>query len=417
MAPAELKVLVVNCGSSSLKYDYCDTADPSNDARGIVERIGEAESGHRHTSRKGSLDAAIGAVDHAGALEAALAALTHPEHGTLAALSELTAVGHRVVHGGERFHEPTVINDEVLAEIRGNARFAPLHNPVNLLGVEAARRRLPAIPQVAVFDTAFHQTIPEHAYLYALPYEMYERERIRRYGFHGTSHHYVCLQAAKFLRRPLAELKLVTCHLGNGCSVCAVSNGCSIDTSMGMTPLEGLVMGTRCGDVDPAVVLHLIKGQGGSPDAVDRVLNRESGLLGISGISNDMREIKLAAEQGDRRAQLAIAIFCYRIRKYIGAYAAVLGGLDALVFTAGIGENDPTERASICRGFDFLGMRLDAAGNETPSLNADGVADVSSGDSRVRILVIRTDEQRMIALQTISALGHRNADEMLRGNG
>jgi len=409
-----MKVLAVNCGSSSLKYDFFDSADERTNASGRIERIGEEKPVHEYRSLRGNFTRTIDPVDHAGALARAVRALTDPERGVIRDLNGLDAVGHRVVHGGEKYSHPVLVDDAVIEQIRQMVTLAPLHNPVNLLGIEEARKLLPAVPQVAVFDTAFHQTMPQAAYVYALPYACYQRDRIRRYGFHGTSHHYVALQAAGFLNRPFRELKLITCHLGNGASVCAIEHGRSVDTSMGMTPLEGLVMGTRCGDLDPALIPYLMQKQRLSSSEIDSLLNRESGLKGLSGISNDIREIEAAADQGDQRALLALQVFCYRVKKYIGAYVAALGGLDALVFTAGIGEKDPAVRARVCQGMSHMGLIIDEMKNRDPHLGLEGVVDVSDERSRVRILVIHTDEQRMIARETIRALGHRNVEEIIR---
>jgi len=395
-----VNVLVINCGSSSVKYSLFRMADGAGGetlASGLVEKIGEAKSRIHHTvaGRKESRDAP--APDHRSAFDLMIRELAEGPRAVLAGPADIHAVGHRVVHGGERFTESVRITDEVLTAIEANATLAPLHNPPNLVGIRAAMDLLPGVPHVAVFDTAFHQTLPPRAFLYAIPYGLYEQHDIRRYGFHGTSHRYVTEAAAELLRQPLDETNLITCHLGNGCSVAAVRGGKSIETSMGLTPLEGLVMGTRSGDVDPAVVFHLVRALGMTVEEVDRVLNRESGLAGLSGVSNDMREVLHAARAGNRRAELAIEIFCYRLRKYIGAYTAVLGRVDALVFTAGIGENAPDVRERSCAGLEALGYRLDAAKNEA---RGGGARDVAARDSEKRIFVIPTDEEAMIARDT-----------------
>ena len=395
-----MNVLVINCGSSSVKYSLFRMADGAGGetlASGLVEKIGEAKSRIHHTvaGRKESRDAP--APDHRSAFDLMIRELAEGPRAVLAGPADIHAVGHRVVHGGERFTESVRITDEVLTAIEANATLAPLHNPPNLVGIRAAMDLLPGVPHVAVFDTAFHQTLPPRAFLYAIPYGLYEQHDIRRYGFHGTSHRYVAETAADLLRKPLAEANLITCHLGNGCSVAAVRGGKSIETSMGLTPLEGLVMGTRSGDVDPAVVFHLVRALGMTVEEVDRVLNRESGLAGLSGVSNDMREVLHAARAGNRRAELAIEIFCYRLRKYIGAYTAVLGRVDALVFTAGIGENAPAIRERSCAGLEALGYRLDAVKNEA---RGPGARDVAARDSEKRIFIIPTDEEAMIARDT-----------------
>ena len=312
---------------------------------------------------------------------------------------EIAAVGHRVVHGGERFVESTLVNDEILDQIDKLSELAPLHNPPNLEGIRACMRLMPGVPQVAVFDTAFHASIPDHAYTYALPYEYYTNYGVRRYGFHGTSHRYVTAQAQKMLAEAgydTSRTRIVTCHLGNGCSMAAVVGGNSIDTSMGMTPAEGLVMGTRSGDLDPAILPYLAKRLGASPDETDDLINKRSGLLGISGVSSDMRDLERAVAEGNDRARLAVAIFCYRIKKYIGAYAAAMGGLDAVVFTGGIGENDAHVRSAVCDNMEFLGLQMDQRKNET----LEGPADISKSTGAARILLVPTNEERMIATDT-----------------
>ncbi len=397
------RILVLNLGSSSLKYDFFDTSRPDLVFRGLVEKIGESESQHRAERGDQTHRAPVQANDHEAALNLVLSELTGPQ-GPLDSLDQLTGVGHRVVHGGERYSAPVVITDEVLAELHRNASLAPLHNPVNILGIEACRKLVPKVPQVAVFDTAFHQTMPKHAFLYALPYDLYEQQGLRRYGFHGTSHKYVSLKAAAHLKRSSRALKMITCHLGNGASVAAVDHGRVVDTSMGLTPLEGLVMGTRSGDLDPGLLLHLINQLGMDPKEVDRLLNKQSGLLGLSGVSNDMREVVEAAEGGNPRAILAIQVFCYRLRKYIGSYLAALGGLDVLVFTGGIGENSAWIRSRVCRNLEHLGIRIDEAVNAQAHPKRGEAADVATQDSPVRVLVVPTDEEGMIAKESIAAL-------------
>ncbi len=397
-------VLVINCGSSSLKYELFE-GDRSV-CSGLAERVGVDGGEHAVLTHEYG-DEATARVsapmpDHTVAFDYVVEVLTDPEHGQIRSLQEIEAVGHRVVHGGEQFTESVLIDDEVIAAIEDFCELAPLHNPPNLEGIRACRQRLPDVPMVAVFDTAFHQTMPAHAFVYGLPYRMYQKHRIRRYGFHGTSHRYVAIEAAQYLQAkgiPLERQKIVTCHLGNGASVTAICGGRSVDCSLGFTPLEGLLMGTRSGDLDPAVPLHLIRAMDMDAVEVDRLLNTESGLLGISGVSSDMRDVVQAAEDGNTRAQLAVDIFCYRVRKYIGAYAAAMGGLDAVVFTAGIGENAPEIRRDCVRGLEFIGLRLDEASNNSVGDDRE-VAVISAANSPGYILVIPTDEELMIARDT-----------------
>ena len=369
-------VLVVNSGSSSLKYQLIETAGPERLARGVVERIGEPDAVPNH---RVALTEVVDALGAEGVDE------------------RVAAIGHRVVHGGDRFVEPTRIDDAVLDGIRELTPLAPLHNPANATGIEVARDLWPDLPQVAVFDTAFHATLPEHAYRYAVPEEWYTDHDVRRYGFHGTSHAYVARQAADILRRPADDLRLITLHLGNGASATAVSGGRSVDTSMGLTPLEGLVMGTRSGDLDPAVIFHVARSTGATPDEIDRTLNKASGMLGLCG-DNDLRTVEERAAAGDERAQLALDVFCYRIRKYVGAYAAALGGVDGIVFTAGVGEHSPTVRAAVCDGLGWLGVTLDT------HANAASATVINTADSRVTVLVVPTDEELEIATSTLAVL-------------
>ena len=392
-----MRILVLNCGSSSVKYQLIDIEREETVCGGAIERIGEAEPVMGHRWAEGTASASVEAKDHDGALMHVRDVLLDPSRGGVRSEAEIGAVGHRVVHGGEHFVQSVVITDEVEEIVEEYSALAPLHNPPNLAGIRAGRRFFPDAPHVAVFDTAFHQTMPEQAYLYALPYELYEEGRIRRYGFHGTSHRYVAERAAELLGMPATGFTGITCHLGNGCSMAAVLNGHSIDTSMGLTPLEGLVMGTRSGDIDPAIPFHLIDHMGMSVQDLDRMLNRDSGLLGISGVSNDLREVQSAAKDGDKRAELALQIFAYRIRKYIGAYLAVLGRADAVVFTGGIGENADTMRYRILDGLDGLGMVLDPARN-TECVGQEGT--ISTDDSPIKLLVIPTKEELLIARAT-----------------
>ncbi|MDB4349527.1 acetate kinase [Omnitrophica bacterium] len=373
-------MLIINSGSSSIKYKLFDVkSDNHLLARGVVEKIGLRGSRLR---------------DHNAAIKFILKSLMREEGGVLDDPSEIRAVGHRVVHGGERFKGSVIINNGVIKAIRRFSRLAPLHNPPNLLGIEACKRSLPDIPQVAVFDTAFYQTLPESHYIYAIPYSLYKKDGIRRYGFHGTSHKYVAIRTAAVLKRPIGRLKIITCHLGNGCSMTATKNGKAQDTSMGFTPLEGLVMGTRSGNIDPIVILYLMERKGMKRDDIDRLLNKKSGLLGVSGVSSDMRDVYKALKRGNKRARLAFDIFIHRIRGYIGAYAAGMDGVDAITFTAGIGENHPPTRRAVCANLGFLGVRIDNRKN-----NANNVV-ISKPDSKVKVLVIPTDEELMIAKET-----------------
>jgi len=397
-----MKVLVINCGSSSIKYQLYDPDVEQVLAEGIVARIREEGSYLKHRARGQEFRKEVPIPSHREGFELIMQSLLDREHGVLHDISEISAVGHRTVHGGDTFIESTLITEEVIEKMEECIPLAPLHNPPNLLGIREARRILPDVPHVAVFDTAFHQTMPPKAYLYALPYKYYEAYKVRRYGFHGTSCRYVSQRAACILRTPLEKLKMIICHLGNGVTVAAVDSGKSIDTSMGLTPVEGLMMGTRSGDIDPGVIFFLHRQAGLSIDRIDNLLNRESGLLGVSGISNDMREIAEKAGCGDRRCQLAMEIFAYRAKKYIGAYAAALGGIDTLVFTAGIGENSHIIRRMICEGLEFLGIKLD----ENRNKEAIGIERIiSTQESRVSVIVVPTNEEQMIALDTLIVAG------------
>jgi len=396
-----MKILVINCGSSSIKYQLLDMEREEELAEGLLEKIGEAHSFLSHQTGKGVIRREVNAPNHHQGLSLIIDLLLERSEGVIKDLSEISAVGHRVVHGGDTFIESTLIDGEVMQTIKRCATLAPLHNPPNLAGIEAAMDLLPNVPQVAVFDTAFHQTMPEEAYVYPLPYEFYEKYGIRRYGFHGTSHRYVAQRAAQILGKDLRDLKIITCHLGNGCSITAVDRGKSVDTSMGFTPLEGLPMGTRCGDIDPSIIFFIAEKENLSFEEVNNILNRKSGLLGISGISNDVREIRREAERGNYRARLALEILAYRVKKYIGAYAAVLGGVDAIVFTAGIGENAGYVRSRICQGLEFLGIQLDENRNKDP-VKWRGI--ISAENSQVKVLVIPTREELMIARDTLEIL-------------
>jgi acetate kinase len=397
------KILVVNCGSSSLKYSFYDTADESRQARGQVERIGIAGTRHAYRGPKGEVKHDLPLGGFGEAFNAMVAALTAKETGVVAGASEVSVVAHRVVHGGERFTEATLITDEALAQIEELNPLAPLHNPVNVAGIREMRRLFPAVPHVAVFDTAFHHTLPSYAYLYGLPYELYEKKRVRRYGFHGTSHAYVSLRAAQFLGRRPNELDIVSCHLGNGSSLCAVDHGRSVDTTMGFTPAEGLIMGTRCGDVDAGVLAFLERSEGLTASQSEELLNKKSGLLGLSGISSDMREVLRAADAGEARALVALKTYCYRVRKYIGAYVASMGGVDAVIFTGGIGQGSAEVRALALQGLECMGIELDPQRNRD-ARGFDEVSRISTDVSRVAVLVVPTDEERMMAREALRAV-------------
>lgn len=396
-----MKVLVVNSGSSSLKYQLFETDRDEVLAKGLAERIGDPKGGGRlkHESvGKPKHSAKVAIADHVRATELAFEALTSPEYGAISDISEIDSVGHRVVHGGEKFTQSVVISPDVVDAIDEMSALAPLHNPPNLMGIRACLQRMPGVPQVAVFDTAFHSSMPKMAYMYALPYDLYTSLGIRRYGFHGTSHKFVSRRATRLLAEGAgkSESKIITCHLGNGCSTTAVVNGKAVDTSMGMTPAEGLVMGTRGGDMDPAVLPFLEQKYGWTARELEDLINKKSGLLGLSGTSNDMRDVEDRAAAGDDRAQLALDVFCYRARKYVGSYAAAMGGLDALVFTGGIGENSPVVRRKCCEGLEFMGISLDPEANET----GKGERDISQSLGSVRVFVIPTNEELMIARET-----------------
>jgi len=394
-----MKVLVINCGSSSLKYQLIDMANEDVLAKGLVERIAAEGSVLKH--EKTGMDKEIikqPMKDHKDALGLVLGALTNDTYGAVKSLSEINAVGHRTVHGGEKISESCIVNDEILGVMKECIDLAPLHNPANIMGIEACQELMPNTPMVAVFDTAFHHTIKESAYIYALPYEYYEKYKIRRYGFHGTSHKYVSHKAAEVLNKDIKDLKIITCHLGNGASVAAIKNGEVVDTSMGFTPLEGLIMGTRCGDLDPAVITFLMEKENLDYNQVNTIMNKKSGVLGISGVSSDFRDIEEAAEKGNKRAQIALESFANRVRKYIGAYATMLGGLDLLIFTAGLGENSKEMREMICSDLEFLGVELDEERNSIRGkdqiINKDG--------AKTTVMVVPTNEELMIAKETVA---------------
>lgn len=392
-----MKVLVINCGSSSLKYQLIDMSDESVLAKGLVERIGiEGSILTQKVEGRQNFVIQQPMKDHKDAIKLVLDALLDGENGVIKSMDEISAVGHRVVHGGEKYANSVLIDESVMAALEECVKLAPLHNPPNLIGINACKALMPNTPMVAVFDTAFHQTMPEHAYIYALPYELYTEHKVRRYGFHGTSHKYVSQVAAQITGKDIKDLKIITCHLGNGASVAAVQNGKVVDTSMGFTPLEGLVMGTRCGDIDPAIVTFLMNEKNLSAKELDDLMNKKSGVLGISGVSSDFRDIEGAADNGNKRADLALKVFNYRVKQYVGAYAAAMGGVDCIVFTAGLGENSATTREEICKGLEFLGVKIDKERN-----NVRGkVAEISSEDSKVKVYLIPTNEELMIARDT-----------------
>jgi acetate kinase len=391
-----MKILVINAGSSSLKYQFIDIETEAVLAKGLCERIGiDGSMLTQKVEGKDNLVWEKPMKDHSDAINMVIAALTGDEHKVISDMKEIDAIGHRVVHGGEIFSGSVVIDDKVMDALRECTPLAPLHNPANIIGIEACQKAMPGTPQVGVFDTAFHQQMPKKAYMYALPYEMYTKHKVRRYGFHGTSHKYVAQQAAKMLGRPLEELKIITAHLGNGSSISAVMNGHSVDTSMGFTPLAGVPMGTRCGDIDPAIVTYIMEKEGLDAKGVDALMNKESGVFGISGISSDFRDLE-ANMKTNERAKLALDMFAYGVKKYIGAYAAAMGGVDAVVFTAGVGENTKITRADVTEGLEFMGIKIDPELNDCKGVQRD----ISAPDAKVRTLVIPTNEELMIALDT-----------------
>jgi acetate kinase len=422
-----MKVLVVNVRRTSVKFSFFDTADQSKGVEGQIQGIGDGDCTFEYrrtstdlTARWSSdgpvwvhLKEQVGDLGHDAALHVMLDRLCDPEIGVIERIDEITAVGHRVVHGADRYNSPVRITDRVIADIEAVSHLAPLHNPMHLEGIRTMMGLLPEIPHVAVFDTAFHQTIPEMAHIYGLPYDLYEQDRVRRYGFHGPSHQYVALRSAAFLGRPIDELKIITCHLGEGGSVCAIDHGRSIDTSMGLTPLEGLIMPARSGDIDPAIVLYLQREKGMSIAEVEDYLNLESGLKGFTGISDDVREIIAAANAGNRRAMLALQSYSYRLRKYIGSYFVALGGLDVLVFTAGVGEGSSGLRAMAMQDLWHLGIMVDEVKNRSVDMSRTRIADISHPDSAVRVLVVHTEWARMIARETVRLLGYQGVTEII----
>lgn len=390
-----MKVLVLNCGSSSIKYQFIDAEKKFALAKGVVERIGMSSAVLSHTRHDGDSIKIVGEIlDHTIGIEYVLGVMLSKNHGVIDNKDDIDAVGHRVVHGGETFSDSVLITDEVTAVLQENIELAPLHNPSNIKGIQAASRLLPNKPQVGVFDTAFHVKMPAKAFLYGIPYELYKKHKIRRYGFHGTSHRYVSWRTAEILGKKIEELKIVTAHLGNGCSMAAIKNGQSIDTSMGFTPLEGLIMGTRSGDIDPSLILYIMGKEELSANEAGTLLNKHSGLLGISGESSDMREILKAVNEGRERAKNAFEIFCYRIKKYLGAYAAAMNGIDAFVFTGGIGENSFEVREEVCRNMEFLGIKINQEKNKAHR------EIISDDDCKVKVMRIPTNEELVIALDT-----------------
>lgn len=393
-----MKILVLNCGSSSIKFQLFEMTTESVLSRGIVEKVGLKGSFLKLEKENGQKVMFEGEIlDHQTGIEYVLGVLTSRKHGCLKSLDEIDAIGHRVVHGKEKFKSSVLITDEVIQELERCVDIAPLHNPPNLKGIYAMQNLLPAVPQVAVFDTAFHQTMPKHAYMYALPYSLYEKYGIRRYGFHGTSHRYVSRRACQFLGVDIEKQKMITCHLGNGASMTAVLYGQSVDTSMGLTPVEGLIMGTRAGDLDLGIITYIMDKEDIGYKAVSTLINKHSGILGISGISSDMREVEEAANKGNERAKLALDMYHYRVRKYIGAYTAAMNGLDILVFTGGIGENGWETREEVCKNMEYLGIYLDSARNK--GLRGKEAV-ISTDNSRVKVVVIPTNEELVIAQDT-----------------
>ncbi|HLV10643.1 MAG TPA: acetate kinase [Halanaerobiales bacterium] len=392
-----MKILVLNCGSSSIKYQLINMEDEAILTKGVVERIGIDDSLLEHQKDNGEEIIIKEKIeDHAQGIKLVINTILNKDYGVLQDSNEIDAIGHRVLHGGEKFTESILINDEVEKAIEDNCELGPLHNPHNLTGIRVCKDLMPDKPQVAVFDTAFHQTMPKKAFIYALPYEYYEKYGIRRYGFHGTSHLYVANRAAELMGKPIEELKIISCHLGNGASITAVDGGKSIDTSMGLTPLEGLVMGTRCGDIDPAIIPFIMDKENLTMGEVDNIMNTESGLCGVSGVSSDSRDVEAAASSGNERAKTALEIFDYRVIKYVGAYIAAMGGVDSIVFTAGIGENQSRTRAGIIKNLAYLDIYLNEEANKLKSEEVE----ITTSESRVKVFVIPTNEELVIARDT-----------------
>ncbi len=395
-----MKILVVNCGSSSIKYQLINMENEEVMAKGYLEKIGLPDSflTHRVNGEKYKIEKEI--KNHEEGIKLVLDQLLDENYGVIKDLSEIDAVGHRVVHGGEKFSDSVLITDEVIDTIKECIPLAPLHNPAGITGIEACKKVLPNVPMVGVFDTAFHQTIPEEAYIYSIPYEYYEKYRIRKYGFHGTSHKFVSRRVAELIGKPIEDLKMVTCHLGQGGSLCAVKGGKSVDTSMGLTPLAGIPMGTRSGDIDPSIVTFLMKQEGLTPDEMDNILNKKSGKLGVSGVSFDDRDIEAAMKEGNKRAKLAIDTFVYQVIGYIGRYAAQMNGIDVITFAGGVGENGPEVRRDICKSLEFLGVKIDEEKNNVRGKECE----ISTPDSKVKVYIIPTNEELMIARDTMDII-------------
>jgi acetate kinase len=402
-------ILILNSGSSSIKYQLFDVDKKELLAKGSVEKIGMQGSFLQNVRNDGDgvkLEGEI--VDHQAGIEYIFGVLISKKHGNISSLNDISAVGHRVVHGGETFKGSVLIDDKVITKIEEVAELAPLHNPPNLKGIYAVKSILPDLPQIAVFDTAFHQTMPDFAYMYAIPYSLYKKYGLRRYGFHGTSHKYVSQKACEMLKIDVDKQKIITCHLGNGASITALKYGRSVDTSMGLTPVEGMIMGTRSGDLDLGVLMFIMNKEEIRVQEANTLINKHSGMLGISGISSDMREVEEAAKNGHKRSQLALKMYSYRIKKYIGAYCAAMGGMDMIVFTGGIGENDSRTRYEVCKKMDFLGINIDKEKNETMIGGKEGI--ISTEDSKVKVLVIPTNEELVIAQESVQLLQRKNAE-------
>lgn len=397
-----MKILVINCGSSSLKYQLIDMSNNGVLAQGLVERIGIDGILTQKVEGREKYVVETDLKDHQIAIDLVLKTLVDEKQGVIKSMDEISAVGHRVVHGGEKYSKSVIVNDEVLANLEELVKLAPLHNPANIIGIKACQALMPKTPMVVVFDTAFHQTMPQKAFMYPVPYKFYEEDHVRRYGFHGTSHKYVAGEVAKWMDKDIKDLKIITCHLGNGVSVTAVDGGKSVDTTMGFTPLDGIIMGSRSGSIDPAIVTFLQKEKGYTPDEVDNILNKQSGVLGVSGVGTDFRDIRAAAQNNNARALLSMDIYGYQIKKQIGAYAAAMGGLDAIVFTAGIGEHAPEVRIRALENMEFLGIDIDAAKNDNQNIG-DGM-EISTPNSKVKLYVIPTNEELMIAEETLELI-------------
>lgn len=395
-----MKVLVINCGSSSLKYQLIDSSTEEMLAKGICERIRLDGTLTHQTTGKEKVSIELPLPDHSVAVKAVLDKLLDEKLGAIKSLSEIDAIGHRVVHGGEKFSSSALIDDKVIKAIEECSDLAPLHNPANLIGIRACKELMPEVPQVAVFDTAFHQTMPEEAYIYGIPYEYYEKYKIRRYGFHGTSHRFVSERAAELLGKDIKDTKIIVCHLGSGASICAVKGGRSIDTTMGLTPLEGITMGTRSGNIDPAIIEHIASKEGKSISEIIDILNKKSGVMGISGVSSDFRDLDNGIEEGNKRCEIAMKVFSYQAAKFIGGYVAAMNGVDAIVFTAGVGENNATMRRLTCERLGYLGIAID---DELNKLRGQEVK-LSTDDSRVAVYIIPTNEELAIAKETVSLI-------------